>query len=243
MTTDQNNEENEYSRAMVVVAHPDDAEFGCSGTVAKWCRLGWDVVYVLCTDGSKGTSDRSLSGAELIEMRKQEQIEAGKILGLKDVVFLGHPDGYLQPTLELRKEIAREIRRWKPDVLITTNPVRELSTRSYLGHPDHFAAGEAALSAVYPTARDHLTFPELLDEGLEPHKVREVWLSMSRDSADRYNPLEDVDMETAVRALKAHASQLNDPEQSGEWMMSWRKETGEKIGARWAEAFRSFKLR
>jgi len=183
----ENGTKDDFKRAMVVVAHPDDAEYGCSGSVAKWCRLGWDVVYVLCTDGSKGSEDREISAGQLIEIRAREQREAGKTLGLKDVVFLGYPDGYLEPTLELRKDISREIRRWKPDVLITTNPTRDLSSSTYIGHPDHFAAGEAALSAVFPSARDHLTFPELLaDEGLETHKVREVWVMTRQDRKARF---------------------------------------------------------
>lgn len=238
----QQNEDPEYSRAMVVVAHPDDAEFGCSATVAKWCRLGWEVVYVLCTDGSKGTDDRSISEKELIEVRKKEQTEAGMVLGLKKVEFLGYPDGYLEPTLKLRRDISREIRRWKPDILVTTNPRRDLLGSGYIGHPDHFAAGEAALSAVYPSARDHLTFPELLEEGLEPHKVREVWVMTFGETVDRYNPLEEVDVETSIRALHAHASQIKDPENTAKWMRQRRQETGAKIGADFAEAFKAFKL-
>jgi LmbE family N-acetylglucosaminyl deacetylase len=227
---------------MVVVAHPDDAEFGCSGSVAKWCRLGWEVVYVLCTDGSKGTEDRSLTSGELAEMRKQEQIEAGKVLGLKDVVFLGYPDGYLQPTLELRRDITREIRRWRPDVLVCLSPSRELSMRSYLGHPDHFASGEAALSAAYPSARDHLTFPELLEQGFEPHKVKEVWIMFLGDKADHYNPIPERDMRTAVKALRAHRSQV-DGKAAPKFMMDWRREAGEKIGAKYAERFLVIKPR
>ena len=226
---------------MVVVAHPDDAEFGCSGTVAKWCRLGWEVVYVLCTDGGKGTDDRSLTSAELTEIRAAEQTEAGKVLGLKDVVFLGYPDGYLTPSLELRRDITREIRRWKPDVLVCLSPTRELSTRGYLGHPDHFASGEAALSAVFPSARDHLTFPELLDQGLDTHKVKEVWIMFLGDKADTYNPISERDMRTATKALLTHKSQIG-PE-AAKMMKSWRREAGEKIGAKYAERFLVFKPR
>jgi LmbE family N-acetylglucosaminyl deacetylase len=164
------------------------------------------------------------------------------VLGLKDVMFLGYPDGYLEPTLQLRKDISREIRRWKPDVLITTNPRRDLRGSGYIGHPDHFAAGEAALSAVYPAARDHLTFPDLLEEGFDTHKVREVWAMMFGEEADRYNPLEEVDVDTSVRALHAHTSQISDPENSGKWMRQRRKELGAKIGAEYAESFKAFKL-
>ena len=138
-----------YSRGMVVVAHADDAEFGCSGTVAKYCRLGWEFVYVLCTDGSKGTADRNLTSTEIIEIRRNEQIDAGKILCLKDVRFLEYPDGMLEPSMDLRKDIAREIRRAKPDVVICPYPMRALDgIRGGIGHPDHMAAGEATLSAV-----------------------------------------------------------------------------------------------
>ena len=154
--------EEPFRRGMVVMAHPDDAEWGCAGTVAKWCAEGWDVVYVLCTDGSKGSSDPDMTGERLVKIREKEQREAGKVLGLQEVVFLGYPDSYLEPTLELRRDIAREIRRYKPDVVIVGSPSRDTEAGYYVGHPDHFAAGEAALCAVFPTARDRMTFPELL---------------------------------------------------------------------------------
>lgn len=232
----------DFKRAMVVVAHPDDAEWGCSGSVAKMCRLGWDVVYVLCTDGSKGTEDREISSEKLAELRAEEQREAGRTLGLKDVVLLGYPDGYLEPTLEVRRDISREIRRWKPDVLITTNPTRDLTSSTYIGHPDHFAAGEATLAAVFPSARDHLTFPELFnEEGLEPHKVREVWV-MYGEQANFWYPLEEQDVETSIRALKNHASQISNPEDAGKHMKERRAELGRKIDTEYAEAFRKFTL-
>ena len=136
-------------------------EVGGAGAGAKGGRLGWGVGYVRCTDGSKGSSDREISAERLIEIRVQEQRDAGKILGLKDVVFLGYPDGYLEPTLEVRKDITREIRRWKPDVLIPANPTRDLLSSSYIGHPKHFPAGEALLSHVFPSAPVHTTFSDL----------------------------------------------------------------------------------
>ena len=233
----------EFKRAMVVTAHPDDAEYGCSGSVAKWTRLGWEVVYVLCTDGSKGTEDRNITSEQLAEIRAEEQREAGKTLGLKAVEFLGYPDGYLEPTLEVRKDISREIRKYKPDVLITTNPTRDLLSSGYIGHPDHFAAGEAALSAVFPSARDHLTFPELFyDEGLEPHKVREVWVMSFGDKANFWNPLTEEDVETSIAALKQHVSQVADPDNAGKWMKERRAELGKKVGADYAESFQKFTL-
>ena len=230
----------EYKKAMVVVAHPDDAEYGCSGTVAQWCRKGWEVVYVLCTDGSKGSDDPNMTPERLTEIRYNEQEDAAKILGLKAVEYLGYPDAYLTPSLELRKDITREIRRHKPDVLITTAPFRTLVQNYGSSHPDHFAAGEATLSSVYPTARDRLTFPELLEEGFEPHKVREVWV-MSREDADHFNDIPEEDMETALKALAAHTSQV--PPEAIERVRAWKSENGKKHNMKYAESFRTFTLR
>ncbi|MSP78571.1 MAG: PIG-L family deacetylase [Dehalococcoidia bacterium] len=228
-----------YQRAMVVVAHADDAEFGCSGTVAKWCKEGMDVVYVIVTDGSKGIDDRTITPQQLASMRSDEQIAAGKILGLKDVRFLGFPDAYLEPTLEVRKAITREIRRFKPDVLITTSPTRTLTGRGYIGHPDHFAAGEAALSAVYPAARDHLTFPELLAEGFEPHKVKEVLIMVS-DKPDFWVDVTKT-ITIAIQALAAHVSQVGDWD-AEKMLRRWKRAEGKKRGVQYAEAFKRFVL-
>ena len=231
--------EAEYRRGMVVVAHADDAEWGCSGTVAKWCAEEWEVVYVLCTDGSKGSDDPEITSEELVKIRQQEQLNAGKVLGLHNVVFLGYEDSLLQPTLDLRRDIAREIRRYRPDVLICMGPTRRFTGNGYIGHPDHFASGEAALSAVFPTARDRLTFPELLQEGLEPHKVREVWI-MEHDNADQYVDVTDY-METSIAALQQHKSQVT-AEEADKYMRQWRSRVGEKVGFKYAEGFKRFKL-
>ena len=231
----------EFSRGMVVTAHPYDAEFGCSGTVAKWCAEGWEVVYVLCTDGSKGTSDRSLTSEDLARIRRQEQIDAGKVLGLKDVVFLDHEDSKLQPTLELRRDVAREIRRHRPDVLICPNPVRSLQGPG--GHPDHLAAGEAALSAVFPTARDHMTFPELLDEGLEPHKTGTVlfW------GTETPNVIVDIgpSLDAKARAVKSGRSRTagRTGEEIDEFIRRQGQEDAGDSGADYAEAFRRIHIR
>ena len=229
-----------HQRAMVVVAHADDAEWGCAGTVAKWCAEGWEVVYVLCTDGSKGSEDPEMTSGCLVEIRKQEQLNAGKVLGLKDIVFLGYEDSMLEPTLELRRDIAREIRRHRPDVLICMNPVRSVDGEGYLGHPDHFASGEAALSAVFPSSRDRLTFPELLREGLEPHKVKEVWMMFHGDTADKFVDVSAY-MDTAVDALKAHQTQVSEEDAEVD-MRQWRNSTGKKVGFEFAEAFKVFQL-
>ena len=233
-------QEEPYRRGMVVVAHADDAEWGCSGTVAKWCREGMEVFYVLCTDGSKGSSDPQMSSQRLARLRQQEQLAAAKVLGVKEVAFLGYEDSMLQPTLELRRDIARQIRKYRPDVLICPSPVRSLEGAGYMGHPDHLAAGEAALAAVFPTARDRLTFPELLEEGLEPHNVREVLVTGGPDHADKWFDVSDT-IEIAVEALKQHASQVGDID-VGERMRMWRQQVGETNGMAYAEAFKQFIL-
>ena len=236
-------QDQEFTRGMVVVAHADDAEYGCSGTVAKLCAEGWEMVYVLCTDGSKGSSDREITQEELVRIREGEQIEAGKVLGLKDVVFLRNEDSMLQPTLELRKDIAREIRRYRPDVVITTHPVRSLDGGWGVGHPDHMAAGEAALAAVFPTARDHMTYPDLLEDGLEPHKVAEVWIMGHPEPDTWVDVTEHID--TSIKALLSHDSQVNghSPEETANMMREWRRKRAEGKGMQYAEAFKRIPMR
>ncbi len=237
MVTQSNDD---FSRAMVVVAHADDAEWGCAGTVARLCAEGWDVAYVICTDGSKGSDDPDMTVAKLVKMREDEQREAARVLGLSRVFFLGYPDAYLQSTLELRKDISRAIRTHRPDVLICMNPVRNLDGAGYIDHPDHFASGDAAMGAVYPAARDRMTFPELLtEEGLEPHKVREVWV-MGRTEPDHVIDVTD-HIETAVAALRAHRSQVS-PESADRYMKEWRRRDGNRIGVAYAEVFKRFRL-
>ncbi len=236
-------QEEELSRAMVVVAHADDAEYGCSGTVAKWCSQGWEVVYVICTDGSKGGSEREVSQEQLGSIRRGEQINAGRVLGLSDVVFLDHEDSMLQPTLGLRRDIAREIRRYRPDVVVCPYPMRNLDGGWGIGHPDHLAAGEAALAAIFPTARDHMTFPELLEDGLEPHKVAEAWI-MGHPEPDTWIDVTD-HLDTAIEALLAHASQVNgrEPDAVGRLMRRWRRERAVGKGMQYAEAFKRITFR
>ena len=232
-------EERDIQKAMVVVAHADDAEFGCSGTVAKWCSQDVEVVYVLCTDGSKGTENREISSDQLAEIRRNEQLGAAEVLGLKDVVFLGYPDAYLEPTLELRRDITREIRRHKPEVVICMYPSRNLDGGRWgVGHPDHIASGEATLSAIFPAARDHLTFPELLKEGLETHKVAEAWI-MGHPEPDHWVDVTD-HVDTAIAALVRHSSQLTgrDLEAIRDSMRKSRRERSVGKGMQYGESFR-----
>ena len=236
--------ENGFSRGMVVVAHPDDAEFGCSGTVAKLCNEGWEMVYVMCTDGSKGSSDRTMTGEELARIRRQEQINAGKVLGLQDVVFLDYEDSMLQPTLELRRDIAREIRRYQPDVVICQYPLRNLDGGGRgVGHPDHMAAGEATLAAVFPAARDHMTFPELLEAGFEPHKVAEVWITGHPESDLWIDVAEH--MHTSIKAIMEHSSQINGRDEAwiNERIREWRRKSAADQDMEYAEAYKRITFR
>ena len=208
-------------------------------TVAKLCAEGWEVVFLLCTDGSKGSDDPAMTAENLARIREAEQRESARILGLKDVVFLGYPDSYLEPTLQLRKDIAREIRRYRPQVVITEPPTRDIDSRYYGSHPDHLATGEATLAAVFPTARDRLTFPELLDEGLQPHKVREVWIVGGLEGSDHFVDVAD-HMAAAIAALKAHKSQV-DPADADQYFPQGRAATAAKVGLKYAEAFKTIK--
>ena len=229
-----------YRSAMVVVAHADDAEWGCSGTVAKWCREGWEVTYVLCTDGSKGNDDPAITSEILIQTRKAEQLQAAEVLGLKEVVFLDYEDSVLEPSLSLRKDITIQIRKHKPDILICMYPSRKLTGNGYIGHPDHIASGEAAMAAVFPTARDRLTFPDLLEQGLEPHKVKELWV-MGSDLGEEYVDVSET-IEIAIQALQKHASQIENMDAVANHMRDWRTRNGESVNMRYAEKLHAFDL-
>lgn len=186
---------------MVVTAHPDDAEFGVAGTVARWVKEGKQVVYVVCTDGDKGTSDRSLKPAQLAEIRKREQRAAAKVLGVREVIFLGYPDQGLEDTPEYRKRIVRLIRMYRPRMVVTSDPYRR-----YLWHRDHRIAGQVTLDAVFPFARDHLAYPDLLEEGLEPHDVEEILFWAAEDINYRSDITDTFDLKIA--ALRCHQSQI-----------------------------------
>jgi len=240
VATVQNND-TRPARALVVVAHPDDAEFSVAGTVALWARQGTDVFYVICTDGSRGSSDPNITPQQLAQIRVQEQLEAASVLGVKDVVFLGYTDGLLEPTIALRRDITRMIRKYRPDALFCQDPTQRWHGREYINHPDHLAAGEAALAAVYPAARDRLAFPELLVEGLEPHKVPEVYL-MGTEQPDRWIDISPT-IDLKIRALLKHRSQVN-PESLERRIRDWGRRAAEnQDGMEYAEAFKYFQIR
>ena len=190
-------------------AHPDDLDFGASGTFAKWISEGHSCYYLICTDGRKGSDDPKMTENKLKRLRKAEQKEAAKILGLKDVFFLNHRDTELAADIKLKKEIVRVLRKLRPDVVVTLDPTFVYSVnRGFINHSDHRAAGQAALDAVFPLARDRLTFRELEKEGLIPHKVKTLYLVSFE------NPTEIIDisgtLELKIKALSAHKTQISE---------------------------------
>jgi LmbE family N-acetylglucosaminyl deacetylase len=194
---------------LVVGAHPDDIDFGVSGTVATWTDAGARVVYCIVTDGAAGGFDREVSRADMVGIRRGEQEAAAKVVGVDEVDFLGYPDGRLVGSLDLRRDLAREIRRVRPGRVVAQSPERWWQ-RMPASHPDHLAAGEATLSAVYPDARNPFAFPELLDAGLEPHIAGEVWL-MASPRADHLVDITDT-IDRKIASLRSHVSQLQDPD-------------------------------
>jgi LmbE family N-acetylglucosaminyl deacetylase len=224
-------------RILVILAHPDDPEFFCGASVCRWTSAGHEVQYWLVTCGDKGTPDRSISSQQLCSIRHEEQGNAARVLGVTKVQFLDYPDGYLVPDLNLRRDITRIIRIARPDVLVTCDPQTLYFLGNRLNHPDHRAVGQAVLDAVYPAARDYLYFPELLEQqGLEPHIVREVWVSGTL--------LPDVHLdvtkqwETKILALYEHRSQIGDPQALSERMRQRRTADSTPEDPRYEEAYR-----
>ena len=225
---------------LVIIAHPDDAEFTVAGTVARWVKEGFRVVYVVCTDGSRGSNDPHMPPERLAPVRHTEQVEAARILGVQEVIFLDYEDGTLQPTMELRRELTRLIRRFRPDVVVLGDPTRYFHRNLYVNHPDHRAAAEAALYAVFPSACTRFAFSELLEEGLEPHKVGEIYLTGSSDPDTWVDISETVALKIA--ALKAHRSQVT-ADYVEERIRDWNGALGRQHGVAFAEEFRRIILR
>ncbi len=226
-------------RAMVVMAHPDDPEFSCAGTVARWSQTGTEVCYVLCTSGDVGIAEPGMTRAKAATIREAEERDAAKILGVKEVVFLGEPDGLLQPTLELRKKIVRQIRRFRPEVVITGDPTVVWASESYINHPDHRAAATAALDATFPAAGQPNLFEELEEQGLSAHKPRKVYVTTWGDPDIFVNITDTIDLK--IEALRAHKSQMKDwdPE---EMIKNWAAERGKGKEMAYAEGFRVITL-
>lgn len=223
--------------ALMVGAHADDIDFGASGSVAKWAKSGTEVHYLVITDGSKGSSDENMTIEQLISTREQEQRDAAATLGAKEVHFLHYEDSMLEVTMPLKKDIVRIIRQIKPDTVVVMDPsIIYSSDMGLINHPDHRAAGQATLDAVFPMARDRLTFPDLLEaEHLEPHKVEHVLLINMRDQ-NHYVDITDV-FETKVAGLLKHKSQIPNPENVRSMLQTWASVVGGKTGHKYAEGF------
>ena len=222
-------------KAMVIVAHPDDIEFSSAGTVARWVQDGAEVVYVLCTSGDVGIAEPGMTKAKAAQIREAEQQAAAEVVGVKEVVFLREPDGMLENTMSLRKRLVREIRRFKPEVVITGDPTVVWARSDYINHPDHRAAAGAALDAVFPAAGQPNLFEELAKEGITAHKVRKVYVT-SWDQADTFVNITDT-IDLKIEALKKHVSQMKDwdPEPR---IKEWAGETAQGKEMAYAEAFR-----
>ena len=219
-----------------MVAHADDAEFGAAGTIAKWVKEGKEVTYVVATNGNKGSSDPNMTHEELAAIREREQRAACRVLGVERVIFLGYPDGELVPTIQLRRDLTREIRRYKPDIALVPDPTTYYAGNQYVNHPDHRAIGEAALGAIFPSARDRLTFAELLADGLEPHKVKELYLTINQNP-DVWVDITDF-MDIKLAALREHKSQMSDMAEMEKRVRERSEATAAGHGMKYAEAFK-----
>jgi LmbE family N-acetylglucosaminyl deacetylase len=224
-------------RVLVVTAHPDDVDFGVAGSVATWVKAGVEVAYCVATDGDAGGIDRSRSSTDTARLRQAEQRAAAAEVGVSKVTFLGYPDGLLVPSIELRRDVSRAVRQFRPDRLVCQSPDRNWE-RIGASHPDHLAAGEAAVCAAYPDARNPFAHPELLQEGLEPYAVREVWL-MAAPRPNRAVDITDV-FDRKMAALRCHQSQVGHEKGLEERLRGWVSEGARAAGlpeGRLAELF------
>ena len=226
---------------LLVAAHPDDPEFSSAGTVANWLKHGLDVIFVLATSGDKGTPDRDMTNERLSSMREDEQRAAALRIGVKQVEFLRFPDGELTPSLELRGAVTRMIRKYKPYAVMTHDPLTLFYNNEFINHPDHRAIGQATVDAIYPTARDPLQFSEHIQEGLDPHKVKEIYLWGS----DQANVIVDISdtIDVKIEALKLHVTQVGEATELAERVKTRAAQLAEPYGLQYAEAFRRIVMR
>jgi LmbE family N-acetylglucosaminyl deacetylase len=226
-------------RAMAIVAHPDDIEFSCAGTLARWAKHGCLTSYVVCTSGEVGIAESGMTKEKATEIREEEQRKAAEIAGAHEVVFLRHPDGLLEPTLELRKQLVREIRRFRPEAVITWDPTTVWRSDRYINHPDHRAAATAALDATFPAAGQPNLFEELEEEGLSAHKPRKVYVR-SWDDGNYFVNI-DESIEIKLEALRCHASQFTRSDPT-ERVRERAAQRAIGIEAQYAESFRVITL-
>lgn len=225
--------------AMAIVAHPDDIEYSCAGTIIRWAKAGSRICYVLCTSGEVGISEKGMTKENAAKIREAEQLKAAEIAGVEDVVFLREPDGLLQPTLALRKKLVRQIRRFRPEVVITGDPTIVWTGNEYINHPDHRAAAAAALDATFPAAGQPNLFEELEEEGYWAFKPRKVFVTTWTDG-DIIVSIDD-SIDTKIKALRAHASQMNDRD-PGPRIKEWATSRAKCVEANYAETFRVITL-
>jgi LmbE family N-acetylglucosaminyl deacetylase len=230
------------ARVAAIDAHPDDPDHACAGACAVWADMGHHVTYVIVTNGDKGGDDQNLSQADIIATREREQRAAAEVLGLAGVKFLGKQDGMLVPDLELRRDIVRVIRQLKPDVVLCGSPNTFFYEDSYINHPDHRAVATATLEAIFPASQNHRYFPELIAEGHQPHKVREVWIDSFGGDATTYVDV-TATVDRKIEALRAHKSQMLDSDPD-EWMREWMRENGKKHDppVEYAESFKVMRI-
>jgi LmbE family N-acetylglucosaminyl deacetylase len=229
--------------AMSIHAHPDDQDFTVAGTLARWAKAGCEVVSVIITSGDAGSNDPDRGPEykpELAKMREDEQKRANEALGIRDTVCLRYPDGEVVASLDLRRDLTRLIRRYKPEVVVTGDPTAWFYGQDYVNHPDHRAAAEAAIHAVFPSAGTRMIFTELLDEGLEPHNVRRLYVH-GNEKPDTWVDISET-LELKIQALKSHFSQ-SDTHDSDGMIREWAAEEGKAGGLRYAESFRVMMLR
>lgn len=226
---------------MGIFAHPDDPEFFCGGTFAKWAAEGRQITFVLATSGDKGTHDLSLTSEQLVSIREAEERAAAACLGVPEVVFLRYPDGDLVPSLDLRRDLVRLIRLKQPDIVVTNDPTARWYGINYINHPDHRAIGDVVLDAIYPAARNHLYLPEMIrDEGLAPHRVRQVFLCGTHDPNVRVDVT--AHLETKIRALREHKTQISDMDAMAQHQRENVAQEFMLDSPRYIESFRMFSL-
>jgi LmbE family N-acetylglucosaminyl deacetylase len=231
--------------ALAVFAHPDDIEFSCAGTLARWAKAGCRIRYVVCTSGQVGIRNSKTSPTQAKQIRESEQRKAAEIAGAEDVVFLGEQDGILIADLALRKKIVAEIRRFRPEVVVCPDPTVVFANENYINHPDHRAAGLATLEAVFPAAGQPNVFEELADEGLQAHKTRKVYVT-SFSQGDTFVNITDT-IDTKVEALMAHESQMKEMKELGSWdaaerIREWAAENGKGKEMDFAEVYKVITL-
>jgi LmbE family N-acetylglucosaminyl deacetylase len=231
-------------RIVVIAAHPDDIEFGTAGSVARWVEEGAEVTYVIVTDGSSGSNEPGIVRQELVAQREKEQLAAAQVVGVSDVRFLGYPDGTLEATIDLRRDLTRIIREIKPDRVVCSDPTTVFFGDGYINHPDHRAAAEAAVYATFPSSETRPIFPELLEEGYEPHKVKELFITLT-PHATHFLDITGT-MEKKIDTLRAHVSQLGAGEafENGvnKWVREFSAEAGKQCGVTYAETFKVMTL-